>query len=77
MKKSPKTFEEGLSRLQEILTRMQAQDTPLAESVILYAEAADLIQYCNQTLNTAKLQIEEIDGKLQQATQETEDNHDA
>mgnify|MGYP001851285020 FL=1 len=73
MKKAPKTFEEGLSRLQEILSRMQAQDTPLAESVKLYAEAADLIQYCNQTLNTAKLQIDEIDDKLQQAVQDTED----
>ena len=52
---------------------MQAQDTPLAESVKLYAEAADLIQYCNQTLNTAKLQIDEIDDKLQQAVQDTEE----
>ena len=61
MKKAPKSFEEGLERLQGILSRMQATDTPLAESVKLYAEAADLIQYCNQTLDAARLQIEVID----------------
>lgn len=64
MKKAPKTFEEGLERLQGILARMQESDTPLAESVKLYAEAADLIQYCNKTLDTARLQIEEIDTRL-------------
>ena len=77
MKKAPKTFEEGLSRLQEILARMQAQDTPLADSVKLYAEAADLIQYCNSELDKAKLQIEEIDTRLQASSQATEDEHDA
>ena len=37
MKKAPKTFEDGLARLQAILAQMQAQETPLAESVKLYA----------------------------------------
>ena len=77
MKKTPKTFEEGLSRLQDILVRMQAQDTPLADSVKLYAEAADLIQYCNSALDKARLQIEEIDTRLQASPQATEDDHDA
>lgn len=64
MKRAPKSFEEGLERLQDILARMQQPDTPLAESVKLYAEAADLIQYCNKALDTAKLQMEEIDTRL-------------
>lgn len=68
MKKAPKSFEEGLERLQGILARMQESDTPLAESVKLYAEAADLLQYCNKTLDTARLQIEEIDTRLSAAT---------
>lgn len=75
MKKAPKSFEEGLERLQGILAKMQESDTPLAESVKLYAEAADLIQYCNQTLDTARLQIEEIDTRLARAAgaEETDD----
>lgn len=62
--KAPKTFEEGLARLQDILNRMQSEDTALAESIKLYAEAAELIRYCNDTLQNAKLRIEEIDAAL-------------
>ena len=41
--KAPKTFEEGMTRLEEILARMQSEDTSLADSVKLYAEAAKLV----------------------------------
>ena len=62
--KQPKSFEEGLTRLQELLTALQDESTPLAQSVKLYAEAASLISYCKQTLDAAKLQIDEIDASL-------------
>ena len=62
--KQPKSFEEGLTRLQELLTALQDESTPLAQSVKLYAEAAGLISYCKQTLDAAKLQIDEIDASL-------------
>ena len=62
--RAPKSFEDGLARLQGILDRLQSEETPLAESVKLYAEAAKLIRYCNDTLNSAKLQMEEIDAAL-------------
>ena len=62
--KKPKTFEEGLQRLQDLLAQMQDEQTTLDQSVKLYAEAAQLIQYCNETLNSSKLQIPEIDSSL-------------
>ena len=62
--RAPKSFEDGLARLQGILDRLQSEETPLAESVKLYAEAAELIRYCNDTLNSAKLQMEERDAAL-------------
>ena len=62
--KQPKSFEEGLARLQELLTALQDESTPLAQSVKLYAEAAGLISYCKQTQDAAKLQIDEIDASL-------------
>ena len=62
--KQPKSFEEGMNRLQGLLSQLQAETTPLADSVKLYAEAAGLIHYCNTTLDKAKLQIEEIDASL-------------
>ncbi|MEE0707748.1 MAG: exodeoxyribonuclease VII small subunit [Gemmiger sp.] len=62
--RQPKSFEEGMQRLQELLNVLQDDATPLAQSVKVYAEAANLISYCKQTLDNAKLQIEEIDAQL-------------
>ena len=59
--KQPKSFEEGMERLQSLLGQLQDESTPLADSVKLYAEAAGLIHYCNTALDKAKLQVEEID----------------
>ena len=66
-----KSCEAGMQRLQELLTVLQDETTPLAQSVKLYAEAASLISYCKETLDTAKLQIEEIDAGLAAKTEET------
>ncbi len=68
--KQPKSFEEGMQRLQELLVLLQDDATPLAQSVKVYAEAANLIQYCKQTLDDAKLRIEEIDVQLAQSAGE-------
>ena len=62
--RNPKNFEEGLARLQMVLAQMQDETTTLDKAVKLYAEAAQLIAYCNPTLQNAKLQIEEIDAAL-------------
>ena len=62
--RNPKNFEEGLARLQMVLAQMQDETTTLDKAVKLYAEAAQLVAYCNQTLQNAKLQIEEIDAAL-------------
>ena len=62
--KQPKSFEEGMNRLQGLLSQLQDETTPLADSVKLYAEAAGLIHYCNTALDKAKLQIEEIAASL-------------
>ena len=62
--KQPKSFEDGMNRLQGLLSQLQDETTPLADSVKLYAEAAGLIHYCNTALDKAKLQIEEIDASL-------------
>lgn len=67
--KAPKSFEEGMERLDTIFARMQSEETSLAESVKLYAEAASLMEYCRSTLEKTSLQIEEIDAKLAQTMQ--------
>ncbi len=61
--KAPKSFEEGMSRLDVILDQMQQEDTTLTDSVKLYAEAASLMEYCHTMLDKATLQMDEIDAK--------------
>lgn len=72
--KQPKSFEEGMERLQSLLGQLQDESTPLADSVKLYAAAAGLIHYCNTALDKAKLQVEEIDASL---TPNAEVSHEA
>ena len=65
--RAPKSFEDGMARLETILAQMQSEETSLAESVKLYAEAASLMDYCRGTLEKASLQLDEIDAKRRPA----------
>ena len=67
--KAPKSYEEGMERLNAILAKMQDEQTTLAEAVKLYAEAASLMEYCHTALEKTSLQIEEIDAKITQTMQ--------
>ena len=73
--KAPKSFEEGMERLNDILTRMQSEETSLADSVKLYAEAASLMEYCHTVLEKTSLKMEEIDAKLAQTMQTAEEEN--
>lgn len=61
--RAPKSFEDGMARLETILEQMQSEETSLADSVKLYAEAASLMEYCHATLDKASVQLDEIDAK--------------
>ena len=56
-----------MERLNGVLAQMQSEETTLADSVKLYAEAAALMEYCRAALEKTSLQIEEIDTKLAQS----------
>ena len=73
--KAPKSFEEGMERLNDILPRMQSEETSLADSVKLYAEAASLMEYCHTVLEKTSLKMEEIDAKLAQTMQAAEEEN--
>ena len=53
-----------MERLNTLLAQMQSEDTTLADSVKLYAEAASLMEYCHAALEKTSLQIDEIDAKM-------------
>lgn len=62
--KQPKSFEEGMARLQELLDRLASPDTPLEEAVTLYTETAALAEYCTAALDKARLKMEAVDARI-------------
>jgi exodeoxyribonuclease VII small subunit len=61
------SFEEALSRLESIVSRLESGQAPLEESITLYEEGARLKALCEDRLKAAQLRVEQIvvgpDGK--------------
>lgn len=68
--KKPKTYEEAMTQLQQILDALSDQSTPLEQSLKLYAQAAELVRLCNEKLQAASLQIRQIDDAVQNSMQQ-------
>ena len=54
----PKTFEEALAELEQILTEIEGGEVGLEESLLKYERGNFLIQHCRGVLNSAEKQIE-------------------
>lgn len=54
------TFEQAMARLDEIVTSLDSGALSLDASLALFSEGAQLIAYCNKTLEGAKLTLEEL-----------------
>ena len=65
----PKTFEEGLQELEQILADLEGGELGLEDSLAKYERGNFLIHHCRGVLNTAERQIELLskgpDGSLQ------------
>ena len=55
-----KTFEEALTRLEEIADLMENSEIGLENSVKLYKEGVELSVYCSEILNKAEQQVMEL-----------------
>ena len=60
MSKQSKTFEESMSRLEQIVRAMERGDVPLEESLKLFQEGTELVQTCTKLLDYAQLQIKKV-----------------
>lgn len=58
--KKKQTFEEAISRLEEITRLLDQEALPLEESLSLFQEGAALVELCNGKLKDAKLKIETL-----------------
>ena len=54
------SFEAALRRLEEIVRKLEAGDTPLDQAIDLYAEGDRLKQQCERRLADAQARIEKI-----------------
>jgi exodeoxyribonuclease VII small subunit len=74
-KKTKNTFEENLSRLEEISTLLESEEIGLDESISLFEEGIKLSKSCMTTLKKAELKITELKSELSEVTsKEDEEN---
>ena len=60
MSKQSKTFEESMSRLEQIVRAMERGDVALEESLKLFQEGTELVRSCSKLLDEAQLQVKKI-----------------
>ena len=58
-KKNP-TFEENMTRLEQIVRTMERGEAPLEESLKLFQEGTELVKRCGMLLDEAEMQIKII-----------------
>jgi len=74
-KKAKNTFEDNLSRLEEISTLLESEELGLDESISLFEEGIKLSKNCMTALKKAELKITELKSELSEVTtEEIEDN---
>ena len=56
----PKSFEESMSRLEQIVRSLEQGNVPLEESLKLFQEGTQLVRSCSQLLDHAQLQIQKV-----------------
>lgn len=70
-KSKSQTFESNLSRLEEIVKKLEDGSVPLEESMKLFQEGTALAASCNELLDKAELEIVKLtkgpDGSIQEA----------
>ena len=60
MNQPNKTFEESMSRLEQIVRAMERGDVPLEESLKMFQEGTELVRSCQKLLDDAQLQVKMI-----------------
>ena len=60
MSKKSITFEESMTRLDEIVKALEAGDVPLEESMKLFEEGTKLAAKCSALLDTAELKVSKL-----------------
>ncbi len=57
------TFEQAMTRIEQILQTLDSGQETLDESLALFEEGTGLVRFCNEKLQHAKLKIKEVVAK--------------
>lgn len=60
MKEQNTTFEQNMTRLEQIVRSLERGDAPLEESLKLFEEGTGLVRACGKLLDEAELQVKKI-----------------
>ena len=60
MNSENKTFEQSMTRLEEIVRAMERGDVALEESLKLFQEGTELVRSCQKILDEAQLHVKKI-----------------
>ncbi|HEY3325766.1 MAG TPA: exodeoxyribonuclease VII small subunit [Novimethylophilus sp.] len=59
----PKNFETALADLTEIVRQMEEGQLPLEQSLAAYKRGAELLQFCQKSLQNAEQQVRILNGQ--------------
>lgn len=62
--KTPASFEDAMSELDELVTKLEAGELSLELSIDAYKRGVELIRYCTARLDKAEQQVRILDGEL-------------
>lgn len=54
------SFEQAMTRLEEIVTSMERGEAPLEQSLALFAEGTELLKQCTTLLDKAEQQVTKL-----------------
>ena len=60
MNETNRSFEQNITRLEQIVRAMERGDVPLEESLKLFQEGTDLVRSCSKLLDEAQLEVKKI-----------------
>ena len=56
------SFEQAIGELESTVQRLEEGDLSLTEAIALYERGMHLVQHCNDALDAADLQVQELAG---------------
>ena len=60
MNENNQTFEQNMTKLEQIVRILERGDAPLEESLKLFQEGTELVRSCGKLLDEAQLQVKKI-----------------